>query len=154
MNNVLTKSGSTRLQARLNTLKTFDLAQAREELIRSREDGRLEENEGYLHAQEQCRIIERRVSELAEILSTYEVTEEIPPTGYIGFGSTATIEDVDDEKRRTVTLVGEPEADFSLGLVSVTSPLGEALLGAKVGDVVDVVLPRGNVQYEILNIGV
>lgn len=153
MNNVLTKSGAARLRTRLNTLKSVDLARAQEELIRSREDGRLEENEGYLHAQEQCRIIERRVTELAEVLDTYEVTESLPPSDHVGFGSTVTIEDVEDEKKRKVTLVGEPEADINLGLISITSPLGEALLGAKTGDVVDVTLPRGVVQYEILSIG-
>jgi transcription elongation GreA/GreB family factor len=152
MHNLLTPAGSIRLRERLRKMQTHDLMTAQDEVVRAREDGRLEENEAYLHAQEQCRMIERRISELSSILEDYEVTDEPPTTGYVGFGSKVLIEDCDTEKQRWVTLVGEPEADISIGCVSITSPLGEALLGAVPGDVVDLVIPRGTTQYEIIQI--
>ena len=152
MHNLLTPAGATRLQERLLKMQTRDLMAAQAEVVGAREEGRLEENESYLHAQEQCRMVERRISELAEVLENYEINDEPPPTDRVGFGSKVLIEDCSSEKQRWVTLVGEPEADISIGCVSITSPLGESLLGAVPGDVVDLVIPRGTTQYEIIQI--
>lgn len=152
MHNLLTPAGAARLQARLRKMQTQDLMAAQAEVVLAREEGKLEENESYLHAQEQCRMIERRISELSNVLETYEVTDESPTTSCVGFGSKVLIEDCDSEKQRWVTLVGEPEADISIGCVSITSPLGEALLGAVQGDVIDLVVPKGTTQYEIIQI--
>jgi transcription elongation factor GreA len=152
MHNLLTLAGSERLKAKLHSLKTQDLARARNDLIQAREEGKLEENESYLHAQEQCRMIERRIDELSSIIESYEIFEGTPDTDRVGFGTTVTIENCDTEKRRIVTLVGEPESDIDLSLISITSPLGEVLLGATVGDTVDLVVPRGTTTYEIISI--
>lgn len=152
MHNTLTPAGADRLRAKLQSLKANDHANAQAELIRAREEGKLEENEAYLHAQEQCRMVERRISEISTVLETYDILETPPPTDHIGFGSSALIEDADTEKRRNVTLVGEPEADIKLGCISITSPLGEVLMGARAGDTVDLVMPRGTTHYEIIEI--
>ena len=152
MHNMLTLAGSDRLKAKLHTLKTQDLARARNDLIMAREEGKLEENESYLHAQEQCRMIEKRIDELSNIIDSYEIFDGPSPTDSIGFGTTATIENCDTSRQRTVTLVGEPESDIDLGLISITSPLGEALLGATVGDTVEIHVPKGATTYEIISI--
>lgn len=152
MHNLLTPAGSARLQERLRKMQTQDLMAAQAEVVRAREEGKLEENESYLHAQEQCRMIERRISELSDVLNTYEISDEPPMTSCVGFGSKVLIEDCNTEKQRWVTLVGEPEADISIGCISITSPLGEALLSAVEGDVVDLVIPKGITQYEIIKI--
>lgn len=152
MHNLLTPAGAVRLQERLRKMQTQDLMKAQADVVQAREEGKLEENESYLHAQEQCRMIERRISELSSVLETYEVTDDPPLTSCVGFGSKVLIEDCDTEKQRWVTLVGEPEADISIGCVSITSPLGEALLGAVEGDVVDLTVPKGTTQYEIIKI--
>ena len=152
MHNLLTPAGAVRLQERLRKMQTQDLMKVQADVVQAREEGRLEENESYLHAQEQCRMVERRISELAEVLENYEINDVPPPTDRVGFGSKVLIEDCSSEKQRWVTLVGEPEADISIGCVSITSPLGESLLGAVPGDVVDLVIPRGTTQYEIIQI--
>jgi transcription elongation factor GreA len=152
MNNLLTLAGSERLKAKLHSLKTRDLARARNDLILAREEGKLEENESYLHAQEQCRMIEKRIDELSDIIDSYEIFAGPIDTDHVGFGTTVTIENCDTETRRIVTLVGEPESDIDLGLISITSPLGEVLIGASVGDTVDLVAPRGTTTYEIISI--
>ena len=152
MHNLLTPAGSIRLQERLRKMQTQDLMAAQAEVVSAREEGKLEENESYLHAQEHCRMIEHRISELSNILETYEVSNETPLTSCVGFGSKVLIEDCNTEKQRWVTLVGEPEADISIGCISITSPLGEALLGAVEGDVVDLAAPKGTTQYEIIQI--
>lgn len=152
MHNMLTLAGADRLKAKLQILKTQDLARANAEMIRAREEGKLEENEAYLHAQEQCRMLEKRIGEIAEVLDTYSIFEGPASSDSIGFGSTAVIEDCDTNKRRTVTLVGEPEADINIGCVSITSPLGEALIGASAGDVVELVIPKGTTSYEVISV--
>lgn len=152
MHNMLTSAGAARLQDRLRKMQTQDLAAVQAEVVRAREEGKLEENEAYMHAQEQCRMVERRIAELADVLETYEITDTPPPTDRVGFGSKVLIEDCNTEKQRWVTLVGEPEADISIGCISITSPLGESLLGAVQGDVVDLVIPKGTTQYEIIQI--
>jgi transcription elongation factor GreA len=152
MYNLLTSAGMARLKGRLHELKTQDLARAQAEVIHSREEGKLEENESYLHAQENCKMVERRISELADVIENYEVSLERPPCDHAGFGSTLLIEDTESGKQRRVTLVGEPEADIKLGSISITSPLGSALMGAVEGDTVEVQVPKGMMKYEILEI--
>lgn len=152
MHNMLTRDGADRLRAKLVSLKVNDQAKAQAELIRAREEGKLEENESYLHAQEQCRMIERRISEISNVLDTYSILDMSPPNDQIGFGSRALIEDCDTGRRREVTLVGEPEADIDIGCISITSPLGAALLGAQVGDTVEFIIPKGTTNYEIVEI--
>lgn len=153
MYNLLTRAGMTRLQERLHKMQTHDLAAAQAEVVRAREEGKLEENEAYMHAQEHCRMVERRVAELSDVVKNYEVLGAPPPTDRVGFGSKVLIEDCSTEKQRWVTIVGEPEADLSLGCISITSPLGEALLGGAPGEVIDLVVPKGATQYEIIQIG-
>lgn len=152
MRKQLTQAGMDRLRQRLNTIKTNDLMRAQEEVIRSRDEGKLEENETYLHALEQFKMVERRAADLTEVLSAYEVATETPPTSHVGFGSTVVVEDVDTGRQKTLTLVGEPEADLNLGTISVTSPLGSSLLGSTVGDLVEVSVPKGVTKYEIVQI--
>lgn len=152
MHNMLTLAGSDRLKAKLHALKTQDLARARNDLIQAREEGKLEENESYLHAQEHCRMLEKRIEELSSVIDSYQIFEGQIPTDRVGFGTTVTIENCDTGKQRVVTIVGEPESDIDLGLISITSPLGEALLGAVVGDSVDLVVPKGATTYEIISI--
>jgi transcription elongation factor GreA len=152
MRKQLTPAGMARLQQRLNIIKTQDLLKAQEEVVRSRDEGKLEENESYLQALEQFKMVERRVAELNSVLKAYEVSTEAPPTSHVGFGSTVMVEDVDSGRQKTLTLVGEPEADLSLGTVSITSPIGSSLLGATVGDLVEVGAPKGITRYEVLQI--
>jgi len=152
MYNLLTRDGLTRLQERLRKMQTRDLAAAQAEVIHAQEEGKLEENEAYMHAQEHCRMVERRVALLSEVINSYEVLSSPPPTDRVGFGSNVLIKDCDTERQCWVRIVGEPEADISIGCISITSLLGEALLGASPGDVVDLDAPRGTTQYEIIQI--
>jgi transcription elongation factor GreA len=154
MYNLLTSAGMERLKVRLHDLKMKDLARAQEEVVRSRDEGKLEENESYLHAQENYKMVERRIAELSDVVDNYEVFLATPSTDHVGFGSTVLVEDTETQKQRRITLVGEPEADIKLGSISITSPLGSALMGAVVGDVVEVVVPRGQMKYEVIEITV
>jgi transcription elongation factor GreA len=152
MGNFITRRGLNKLEAVLLKLKTTDLRAAQEQVNDAREEGRLEENEGYLHAQEQCRMIEGRIAELEDSLSTLEVFEGPVSTDVVGFCSYVTIEDVDTGKTRVVQIVNEFEANISVGMLSINSPLGSILLGSAVDDEVELITPRGTTNYRILKI--
>lgn len=152
MRKQLTQAGMERLRQRLNIIKSQDMMRAQEEVVRARDEGKLEENESYLHALEQFKMVERRAADLNEVLTAYEVSTETPPTSHVGFGSTVLVEDVDTGRQKKLTLVGEPEADLSQGTISITSPLGSSLLGSTVGDLIEVNVPKGITKYEIIQI--
>ena len=68
------------------------------------------------------------------------------------FGATVTVEDIDSGERKEFTLLGPDEADYTKGSISIQSPVGRALLGKKVGDELTVDVPRGRINYEIIDI--
>lgn len=152
MSNFITRRGFEKLEANLYKLKGEGLRKAQEHVNAAREEGRLEENEGYLHAQEQCRMLEGRIAELEAQVSSVEIFEGPASTDVVDFCSFVTIEDVDSGKKRTIQLVNELEANVNLGMISITSPLGSCLVGNAVGDEVEITTPRGSTTYLILEI--
>ena len=152
MSNLITRRGFERLEASLRKMKGEGLRKAQENVNNAREEGRLEENEGYLHAQEQCRMLEGRIAELEATIASLEIFEGPVSTDVVGFCSYAAIEEIETGKRRTVQLVSEHEANINAGLLSATSPLGNCLLGAAVDDEVELTTPRGTTTYRILEI--
>jgi transcription elongation factor GreA len=152
MSNFITRRGFEKLEASLYKLKGEGLRKAQEQVNDAREEGRLEENEGYLHAQEQCRMIEGRIAELESLVSSVEIFEGPASSDVVGFCSLVTIEDVDNSRKRTIQLVNEIEANVNSGSISITSPLGSCLVGSVVGDEVELTTPRGTTTYQILEI--
>jgi len=116
--------------------------------------GDLSENAEYTYAKEKQALIETRIRDLQKRLSECEVIdlENRPWTDRIVFGALVTIEDIDTGDRKVYRLLGQDEFDISKGIISVTSPLGRALIGKEVDDVVEVKTPDGIREYEILEI--
>ncbi len=152
MSNFITRRGFEKLESSLYKLKGEGLRKAQEQVNAAREEGRLEENEGYLHAQEQCRMIEGRIAELESLVSSVEIFEGPASSDVVGFCSLVTIEDVDNGRKRTIQLVNEIEANVNNGSISITSPLGSCLVGSVGGDEVELTTPRGTTTYQILEI--
>jgi hypothetical protein len=94
-----------------------------------------------------------RIAWLEEVLSKSEILDVRTLAGpQVKLGATVVLRDVDGEPNATYQIVGELEADLKLGRINVTSPLGRALIGREVGDLVQVHAPRGGREYEILEI--
>ena len=116
-------------------------------------NGDRSENGDYIYGRKRLREIDRRLSYLSKVMKQAKVvdpaTQEQRDT--VRFGATVELADEEDE-RRTLTLVGEDEADASAGRVSWAAPIARALVGAKVGDERIVRLPAGEKSYEIMSI--
>ncbi len=154
MNKVpMTGRGYSRLEEELRRLKTVE----RPKVIRALEDARghgdIAENAEFHAAKERQAYVEGRVMELEDKLSRAEVIDVSKLSGeVVQFGATVTLADEDTDEESTYQIVGADESDIKAGLLSVTSPLGRALIGKSVGDLVDVSTPSGAKSYEIIKV--
>lgn len=152
MNIPISKQGVAQLERELERLKAERpvIIQAIKE---AREEGDLRENAGYDAARERQGMTEARITYIESRMSRFQVIDLDTLNGdKVIFGATVEVEDVDTEERKSFTLLGPDEADFSNGSISVLSPVGRALLGKEAGDEVSVDIPRGRVTYEILSV--
>ncbi|MCB1618013.1 MAG: transcription elongation factor GreA, partial [Pseudomonadales bacterium] len=116
----------------------------------ARAHGDLSENAEYHAAKEQQSINEGRIQELESILALAEIIDTAKLSGdTIKFGATVTLVDEDTDAEKTYQIVGDPEADASMGRISLSSPIARALIGKEEGDIVEVATPGGKVSYEI-----
>ena len=110
------------------------------------------ENADYLYGKKRLREIDRRLSHLARVMKAAKIVDpSTQSTDQVRFGATAELTDEDDS-RRTLTIVGDDEADASSGLIGWSAPLARALIGAKVGDERIVRLPAGEKSCEVIEI--
>jgi transcription elongation factor GreA len=116
-------------------------------------DVNLAENSEYQSALEEQAVNENRMAELEDKLARAEVIDLAKQSGdVIRFGATVTVVDEDSRRKNTWQIVGEPEADARHGRISVTSPIGKALIGKNRGDSVEVNVPAGIRSYKVHNI--
>jgi len=146
----LTKEGYENLQKELKNLTEVKKPQAIERLSKARAMGDLSENSEYVAAKEDLALVEGRVQEVEEILKTAEVVTNHNGNHVVDVGVTVTVEA--DGKTDQFQIVGEFEADPMNKKLSHTSPIGKALLGKKVGELVEVIIPAGKIQYKILEV--
>lgn len=151
---LITREGYDRLQAELATLTVEKRAEIAERLRASQEHGEFADNNSELdEVKVEQALIESRISELRAILSMAEVLETRKiPTKNVGIGSRVTLKDVDKKTSFEVRLVSTVEADPEEDLISEESPLGAAILGHEVGDVIEYEAPAGKIRYEIVRI--
>lgn len=119
----------------------------------AREEGDLRENGGYHAARERQGMMEARINFIESRMAKYNVIDMKSLGGdKISFGATVELQDVDTGDKKRYTLLGPDETGFCKGSVSILSPVGQALLGKHEGDEVVIIVPRGRVEYEVLNI--
>ncbi len=122
-------------------------------IMEAREEGDLRENAAYDASRERQGMLEARINYIEALLPQLTVIDLSELSGEkVIFGATVHLIDVDTEEEREYTLLGQEEADYSRGSISISSPVGRALLGHKAGDEVTVRVPRGLITYEIMDI--
>ena len=151
--NLLTYAGLRKLEEELDDLKTVKRREIAQKIKEAREQGDLSENAEYDAAKDEQRDIEARIEEIEKILKHAEVVDEdeIDPD-QINVGCRVSVHDIEFDEDMEFQIVGSSEADSLGGKISNESPLGHALLGAKVGEIVSVEAPAGVVEYQILKI--
>mgnify|MGYP001026467770 CR=1 FL=1 len=150
---LLTYAGLKALEDELETLKVVKRKEVAAKIKEAREQGDLSENAEYDAAKDEQRDIEARIDELEKILKNVEVVvEEEVDLEKINVGCTILVHDDEYDEEIEFKIVGSTEANSLQGKISNESPVGQALIGKKVGDVVDVETPAGNIRYTVLKI--
>jgi transcription elongation factor GreA len=146
----LTDDGRQRALAQLEFLRTVRRAEVAQYLHDAKESGDVIDNAAYEDAKNEQARLEGRILELEQLLATAKPINKLPGD-VVSLGSIARLSTADNREYR-YTIVGAFEAKPSAGLISNESPVGKALLGHKVGDLVIVSTPGGVKEYTILSI--
>lgn len=151
--NILTYAGLKQYEDELQNLKVYRRKEVAQKIKEAREQGDLSENAEYDAAKDEQRDIELRIEELEKLLKNAEVVvEEEIDLEKINIGCKVKVYEIDEEEEMEFRIVGSTEANSLQNKISNESPVGQALLGKKVGDVVDVETQVGVIQYKILEI--
>lgn len=148
----MTAKGREKLEAELKTWEDKRPKVAKD-VAEAREMGDLRENGQYHAAREELAMIDAKVRDLkdklarAVLIKASDIEKDL-----IQLGAKVTVKDLDDKVEEVYHLVGEGEQDYSQNRILVTSPLGQGLMIHKIGDVVEIPVPRGKLRYKILKI--
>jgi transcription elongation factor GreA len=150
----LTADGLAKLEAELRELKVVKRKEIVTAIQEARAQGDLSENAEYDAAKEAQAYNEKRISELEDQLNRARVIDENSvPKNKVCIGKWVKLQNMKLNKEVKYQLVAPEEADYNAGKLSVTSPIGKALVGAVLGDVVEVIAPAGAVKYKLLDMG-
>ena len=148
-----TAEGLKKLRDELNQLKDVERPKASQAIAEARDKGDLSENAEYDAAKEAQGMLEMHISKLEATLSTGRIIDESQlDTSKALIHSTVKIKNTTNGMEMTYKLVAQSEADLASGKISVDSPIGKGLLGKKVGDVAEVVVPNGTMKFDVLEI--
>ena len=151
--NILTYAGLRELEEELQQLKVVTRKEVAQKIKEAREQGDLSENAEYDAAKDEQRDIEARIEEIEKILRNAEVVDEDEvDLEKINIGCMVKLFDMEFNEEVLYKLVGSTEADIFGGKISNESPLGQALIGKRIGEVVEVEGPDGIAKYRILDI--
>ena len=151
--NLLTYEGLQKLESELHNLKVVKRKEVAQKIKEAREQGDLSENAEHDAAKDEQRDIEARIDEIEKILKNAEVVvEEEVDLDKISVGCRVKILDMEYDEELDYKIVGSTEANSLKGKISNESPVGKALLGAKVGEVVTVETQAGDLNYKVLEI--
>ncbi len=149
----ITAAGYARLEAELKQRKSVDRPEVIAAISEARAHGDLKENAEYHAAKEKQSFIEGRIKELEAVISRANVIDvKSLQSDTIKFGATIKLIDEDSEEENSYQIVGEHEADINMRLISITAPIARALIGKKKGDSIEVKTPKGEKNYEILDV--
>ena len=151
--NILTYEGLKRYEDELQNLKVVKRKEVAQKIKEAREQGDLSENAEYDAAKDEQRDIEARIEELEKLLKNAEVVvEDEIDLEKINVGCQVKVYDIDFDEEMEFKIVGSTEANSLQNKISNESPVGKALIGRRVGDVVDVETQVGVIQYKVLEI--
>lgn len=148
-----TPEGLKKLREELEMLKSIERPKVSQQIAEARDKGDLSENAEYDAAKEAQGLLELRIAKMEETLSNARIIDESQlDLSKALVLSSVRIKNVSNGKEMNYTLVAESEADLKTGKISVTSPIGKGLLGKSVGEIAEISVPNGSLQFEVLEI--
>ena len=151
----MTQDGYNKLKEEIAHLESVERPKISQQIGEARDKGDLSENAEYDAAKEAQGMLEAKISQLKGVLATARlIDEKAIGIETVKIMNRVTMKNLKTEKLMTYTLVSETEADFKQGKIAVNTPIGQGLMGKKVGDVVDIKIPSGVVSVEIIEIAI
>jgi transcription elongation factor GreA len=149
----ITPGGLKKLQEELKRLKSVERPKVIEAIAEARGHGDISENAEYEAAKEQQAFLEKKIRELENRIANSNIVDpSTMSTDKVVFGVQVTVQDLESGDEVSYQIVGADEADVNALRISITSPVARALIGKKIGDVVQVEVPRGLLELEVMNI--
>ena len=150
----ITTQGLKKIKAELEHLKNIQRPKIVEAIAEARSHGDLKENAEYHAAKEQQAQLESRVIALNDLIARANVIDvtKIDNNGKVIFGSSVNLKDLETQKNISYKIVGQDEADISKNLIYFKSPIGKSLIGKNEGDLINVITPAGERNFEILKV--
>jgi len=148
----LTQDGFEKLVSELEHLKTVKRRQLSKAVGEARAHGDISENAEYDAARDAQAHNEKQIVELEDKLACVRILDKNIPSDEVLIGATVKLQDMDTQEELDYTLVSELEADYAEGKISITSPVGNGLLGHKENEVVEIKIPAGIKRYKIIKI--
>jgi transcription elongation factor GreA len=149
----MTKEGYEKKKSELDRMMNVEMIEVAKRIATAREMGDLSENAEYHAAREDQGMLQARIDALKDSLSRAMIVDKSTlPTGLVVFGAQVKVKDLDMEEIEIFHLVGPGEEDYNANKILTSSPIGQGLLGKKIGEVVHITVPMGTIRYEVLEI--
>jgi transcription elongation factor GreA len=151
--NYYTKEGLDKLKSELEHLMMIERPAISRQIAEARDKGDLSENAEYAAAKDAQGMLELKISKLQDLIQHARIFDESKlDASKVLLMSTVTIKNLKNNASMKYILVPEQEADFKTGKISVNSPIAKGLLGKKVGDTVEILVPAGTIPFEIIEV--
>src|SRR3954471_22866544 len=149
----MTREGYDKLRAELDRLQNAEMIEVTKRVAAARDMGDLSENAEYHAAREDQGMLQARIHDLRDRLSrAFIIDKSVLPSDSVVFGTRVKVKDLDYDEEETFELVGPGEEDYDNNKILITSPIGQGLIGKKVGETASIPVPKGTLRYEVLEI--
>lgn len=149
----MTREGFEKLRAEADELENVKMPEIAKRIAEARAEGDLKENAEYHGARESQGLMQAKINELRDKLSRAQIVDTSRlPKDEVVFGCTVKVKDLDFGDTEEFTMVGAGEEDIDEGRINITSPLAQGLVGKKVGETAEVVVPAGVTRFKVLEI--
>ena len=149
----MTQEAYNKRRAEIEDMENVQMPKIAEDIAAARAEGDLKENAEYHAQREKQGLLQARINELKSRLSRAQIVDPAQiPQDEIAFGATVKVLDVELDDEEEITLVGDGDEDYDRGKYLITSPIGRGLLGRKVGETVEIPVPKGTLKFKVLEI--
>ena len=149
----MTQEAYNKRMEEVEELENVVMPKIAEDIALARAEGDLKENAEYHAQREKQGMVQAKINEIKGRLSRAQIVDPSQiNTDEIAFGAKVTVVDTDIDDEEIITLVGDGDEDYDSGKYLITSPIGRGLLGKKVGDIADIDVPKGKLQFKVMKI--
>lgn len=150
---LMTRKAYDRKKVELERMQNEEMPSIAEKIATARDEGDLKENAEYHYQREAQGHLQAKINLLRNQLAVATIVDSAnSPRDEVAFGATVRVMDLDLDDEEEITLVGQGDEDYDTGKYLITSPIGQGLVGKKVGEKVEIAVPRGTINFEVLEI--